>query len=153
MSQLMEKADPAILERLRRAGCRVTPPRLAVLRIFSEGCAHLNPDDVLARARRLHPRVSRATVYRTLDLLTQLGVTRPLYGKDGRPVFTRVEHGHQHVVCSRCDRVVELPGESFDTLAGQVARQTGFAVQSQLLEFYGLCRPCQRAASPRKARS
>ena len=99
----------------------------------------------MTRARRLHPGVGRATVYRTLELLTKLGITRPLYGKDGRPCFTRIEHGHQHVVCSRCDRVVELDSTPFSRLAHQVARRTGFAIQSQLLEFYGLCRKCQRS--------
>lgn len=133
-----------MLARLRNAGCRITPPRRAVLEVFTQADAHLSPDDVLNRARRKHPGVGRATVYRTLDLLTKLGVTRPLYGKDGRPFFTSIEKGHQHAVCSRCDRVVELAPASLDQLARQVARRTGFAIQSQLLEFYGLCRNCQR---------
>lgn len=147
MSHLEKKNGPGILERLRAAGCRITPPRRAVLEVFAEGCSHLSPEDVLARARRAHPRVGRATVYRTLELLTKLGITRPLYGKDGRSVFTRIEHGHQHVVCSRCDRVVELEARAFTRLAREVARSTGFSVQSQLLEFYGLCRKCQRTGA------
>ena len=151
MSQVEKTPSPGLVDRLRQAGFRITPPRRAVLRIFASGCQHLSPDDVLARARRLHPRVGRATVYRTLDLLTRLGITRPLYGKNGRPCFTRVEHGHQHVVCSRCDRVVELDGSTFGHLARAVARRTGFAVHSQLLEFYGLCRLCQRTHLPRGA--
>ena len=148
MSHLKKAPEAGLLARLRAAGCRITPPRRAVLQVFAAGAQHLSPDDVLARARQLHPRVGRATVYRTLDLLTRLGVTRPLYGKDGRSCFTRIEHGHQHVVCSRCDRVVELKPDPFLRLARQVAQRTGFAVHSQLLEFYGLCRACQRITQP-----
>jgi len=145
MSHLPSSPNLALLQRLRAAGFRITPPRQAVLKVFEDGGCHLSPDAVLNQARRLHPGVGRATVYRTLDLLTRLGITRPLYGKDGRPQFTRIEHGHQHVVCSRCDRVVELEATPFSALARQVARRTGFAIQSQLLEFYGLCERCRRA--------
>ena len=150
MSQLEKGASASVLDRLRAAGCRITPPRRAVLEVFSAGAHHLPPDEVLARARRLHPGVGRATVYRTLDLLTRLGITRPLPGRAGKTAFTRIEHGHQHVVCSRCERVVELAATPFARLARQVARQTGFAVQSQLLEFYGLCQSCQPHPRGRK---
>lgn len=151
MSHVEPRPNPALLERLRAAGFRITPPRQAVLQAFEAGACHLSPDDVLARARRLHPRVGRATVYRTLDLLTRLGITRPFYGKDGRPQFTRIEHGHQHVVCSRCDRVVELEATPFADLVRRVARRTGFTIQSQLLEFYGICRHCRRTAHVERA--
>lgn len=144
MSHLDKKPERLRLERLRAAGLRITPPRQAVLQVFEDGGCHLSPEEVLERARRMHPGVGRATVYRTLDLLTRLGITRPLYSKEGRPLFTRIEHGHQHVVCSRCERVVELEADGFAGLAGRVARRTGFAVHSQLLEFYGLCKRCQR---------
>lgn len=151
MSHLEPSPNPALLQRLRAAGFRITPPRQAVLRVFEDGGCHLSPEEVLAQARRLHPGVGRATVYRTLDLLTRLGITRPLYSKDGRPQFTRIEHGHQHVVCSRCDRVVELEATPFAALVRRVARRTGFTIQSQLLEFYGVCRHCRQTAQPERA--
>lgn len=144
MSQLSKSSDTSVLNRLRAAGCRITPPRQAVLKIFEAGPHHLSPDEVLTKARKLHPGVGRATVYRTLDLLTRLGITRPLPGRDGRTSFTHIEHGHQHVVCSKCDRVVELSAAGFAALARRVTRQTGFKIQSQLLEFYGLCQRCQK---------
>jgi Fur family ferric uptake transcriptional regulator len=96
------------------------------------------------RPGAVHPGVGRATVYRTLDLLTKLGITRPSTAKMGVRCSPPSRQGHQHAVCSRCDRVVELNSTPFAQLARQVARRTGFAIQSQLLEFYGLCRSCQR---------
>lgn len=147
-SQLDDKAGASIVARLRALGYRITPPRRAVLQVFGAGDEHLSPEEVLAQARRLHPRVGRATVYRTLELLTKLGVTRPIYRGDGRPCFARVEHGHQHAVCSRCQRVVELHGGAFHRLARRVAAQTGFLIQSQLFEFIGLCKRCRRAPAP-----
>jgi Fur family ferric uptake transcriptional regulator len=148
MSHIKEKPEGSVLDRLRAAGCRITPPRRAVLEVFSAGPHHLNPDEVLIRARKLHPRVGRATVYRTLELLTRLGITRPLPGRDGKSCFTRIEKGHQHVVCSNCDRVVELAPAPFSRLAREVTRRTGFVVHSQLLEFFGLCQRCQHRAQP-----
>lgn len=147
----LEKNPPGdgLVGQLRAMGYRITPPRRAVLKVFARGEAHLSPDEVLARARRTYPKVGRATVYRTLELLTHLGVTRPMFRGDGRPAFARVHHGHHHVVCSACDRVVELAQPALDHLARQAAARTGFEIHSHVLEFVGLCRRCSRGRTAR----
>lgn len=142
---------PDLLGRLRGAGYKITPPRLAVLEIILREGQHQNPGEILRQAQALHPNTSRATVYRTLELLTQLGVTRPMFRGDGRPAFARVHHGHHHVVCSACDRVVELARPALERLARQAAARTGFEIHSHVLEFVGLCRRCSRARAAREA--
>jgi Fur family ferric uptake transcriptional regulator len=132
-----------VLDRIRKAGCRVTPTRRAILKVFEHEHEHLTPEDVLRRARRFHPALGRATVYRTLELLTGLGVMRPLYLGDGRPSFTRIEHGHHHLVCSQCDTVIECKNVRLSGLVRKLSRETGFQINSELLEFYGLCRKCR----------
>jgi Fe2+ or Zn2+ uptake regulation protein len=132
-------------ERLRRAGCKITPARRAVLKIFEAEHAHLSPEDVLKRGRRIYPALGRATVYRTLDLLTGLGVLRPIYLGDSRPCFTRIAEGHHHLVCSRCERVTEFDGRGVKEIARRLSRKLDFDVQSHLLEFYGLCGKCRSA--------
>jgi Fe2+ or Zn2+ uptake regulation protein len=132
-------------QRLRQAGFRVTPPRLAVLKVFEAEHEHLSPDEVLERGRKVYPALGRATVYRTLDLLTGLGVLRPLYLGDGRPCFTRVAEGHHHLVCSGCDRITEFDEDGIGRIARRLSRELGFEVRSHLLEFYGLCGKCKTA--------
>lgn len=130
-------------QHLRSRGYRLTPPRRAVLSVFRRGDEHLSPEEVLSRARSYCPSVGRATVYRTLDLLTELGYLRPIY-LGGRPCFTRIENGHHHLVCSSCSTVIECEDEGFARLARRLGRRLGFQIEKQLLEFYGTCGRCRR---------
>lgn len=129
--------------RLQDAGFKLTPSRRAVLDVFAGPHEHLSPEEVLRRAKRRYPRLGRATVYRTLDLLTRLGVMRPIYLSGGRPAFTRIEGGHHHLVCSRCDAIEELSGAEVMRAVQRLAGRSGFEIRSQLLEVFGLCAKCQ----------
>ena len=137
-------AQTAIATRLKTAGFKLTPPRLAVLRVFGREHEQLGPDEVLKRGRKFCPRLGRATVYRTLELLVKIGVMRPIVLSNGRPAFTRIEGGHHHLVCSRCDRIVELAGERLAKTVKLLAKKTGFEISSQLLEVYGVCARCRK---------
>ncbi len=139
----METLEQELAGRLRAAGCRVTLPRLAVLRAFARAEEHLGPEEILRRARRRHPALGRATVYRALDLLTELGVLRPLRARGGKTSFMRIGRGHDHLVCSRCDQVAEVEVAEVERIGRRLARRAGFQVQSHLLEFYGVCPRCQ----------
>ena len=132
----------SLSERLREGGYKLTPPRLAVLQVFETEAGHLSPTQVLERARGFYPAVSRATVYRTLELLTALGVLRPLYLSDGGLYFTRADEGHHHLVCCDCGVVIEFEECVAEELAQRLAEQLGFRIQGHLLEFYGLCENC-----------
>jgi Fur family transcriptional regulator, ferric uptake regulator len=131
-----------LLERLRQAGYKITPPRMAVLEVIQQEGGHLNPVEVLEHAKAIHPRLGRATVYRTLELLTQLGIVRPIYLVDSGPIYIRADSAHHHLVCSNCGLIIDFDQCSADEIAGELSRQHGFTIQSHLLEFYGLCAAC-----------
>ncbi len=77
-----------VVARLRAAGYKITPPRLAVLEVIEQEGEHLNPNEILAQARAIHPALGRATVYRFLELLTQLGwCARSMWVKAALPIF------------------------------------------------------------------
>lgn len=135
----------SFIERLRDAGYKITPPRLAVLQVIEQEGEHLDPAQILRRAQSIHPAIGRATVYRTLELLTQLNIVRPIYVGEHGPTYIRAEGGHHHLVCSTCGIVIDFD----QCVAGEMTRDLsdrfGFQIQSHLLEFYGLCADCQRA--------
>ncbi len=131
-----------LIHRLREAGYKLTPPRLAVLQVFETEMGHLSPAQVLERARVFHPALSRATVYRTLELLTALGILRPLYLSDGGLCFTRADRGHHHLVCCDCGAVIEFEECVVEELAQRLAAQLDFRIQGHLLEFFGRCGDC-----------
>ncbi len=132
-----------LADSLRQAGYKLTAPRLAVLRVLEAEGEHLSPAEVLERGRAIYPTLSRATVYRTLELLTGLGVIRPIYLGDGGPCFTYARGGHHHLVCSACGAVIEFNECVVGELAQTLSDQFGFQIKSHLLEFYGLCGDCQ----------
>lgn len=138
----MSKAT-SFITRLRDAGYKITPPRLAVLEVIEQEGEHLDPAQILRRAQSIHPAIGRATVYRTLELLTQLNIVRPIYVGEHGPTYIRAEGGHHHLVCSTCGVVIDFD----QCMAGEMMRDLtdrfGFQIQSHLLEFYGLCANCQ----------
>ncbi|MBX3015469.1 MAG: transcriptional repressor [Caldilineaceae bacterium] len=134
----------SFIDRLREAGYKITPPRLAVLEVIEQEGEHLDPAQILRRAQSIHPAIGRATVYRTLELLTQLNIVRPIYVGEHGPTYIRAEGGHHHLVCSTCGIVVDFD----QCVAGEMTRELtdrfGFQIQSHLLEFYGICADCQK---------
>lgn len=133
----------SFIARLRDAGYKITPPRLAVLEVIEQEGEHLDPAQILRRAQSIHPAIGRATVYRTLELLTQLNIVRPIYVGEHGPTYIRAEGGHHHLVCSTCGVVIDFD----QCMAGDMMRDLkdrfGFQIQSHLLEFYGVCANCQ----------
>jgi len=145
-----------LAERLRRAGYKLTTPRLVVLDVLEGDGQHLSPAEVLKRGQAVYPALSRATVYRTLELLRELGWLRPIYlGQRGSRV-ARVEGGHQHLVCLDCGDVTHpeenpqtfpLDASFGDELAGVLSQRlsnqaSSYQVKGYLLELYGLCADC-----------
>lgn len=133
--------------RLSRAGYRLTPARLAVLAVIETSHAHLTPGLVLEEARTHAPRIGRATVYRALELLTELGVLRPIYLGDGGVYFIRAQGGHHHLVCTGCGQVVEFDECMAGEMIHYLQERFGFQIDSHLLEFYGRCAACISATT------
>jgi Fur family ferric uptake transcriptional regulator len=131
-----------LVERLREAGYKITPPRLAVLEVIQREGEHLNPAEILRQAQVIHAQTGRATVYRTLELLTQLGIVRPIYVGESGPTYIRAEGGHHHLVCSQCGRVVDFEQCMADGMERELEARFGFRIRSHLLEFYGVCAGC-----------
>lgn len=136
-----------LIQRLRTAGYKITPPRRAVLEVIQREGEHLNPHEILDRAQGIHAQTGRATVYRTLELLTQLGIVRPIYVGEHGPTYIRAEGGHHHLVCARCGRIVDFEQCVADSMERELEERFGFRITSHLLEFYGLCARCQALPS------
>lgn len=133
---------------LHDSGYRVTDPRLAVAKVLLEAEDWLAAEEIHRRARVHHPGLGLVTVYRTLDLLDELGRVRRIHLEDGCYGFVRTElaHGH-HLVCRGCQQVVEFPGsEDLDGLMERLAGQTGFVIDDHMLELLGVCPGCQGTA-------
>jgi Fur family ferric uptake transcriptional regulator len=125
-------------------GYRLTAARKAIIEALVSCEGHISADDLAALARRKEPRVGRMTVYRTLDLLCDLGVLRPIYQGTGAAHYILLGDGsHHHFICNQCHAVIEFDDCSAGDLIQQLAVRFDFQVQSHLMEVYGLCANCQ----------
>ena len=127
---------------LAERGYRLTPARRLILGTLADSGGHLSADELTERVRR-QADIGRMTVYRTLDLLCDMGLLRPVYQGTGAAHYILLEDGHHHhLVCSRCSRVVEFDECALGDLPARIAGRFGFCVEGHLLELYGVCGDC-----------
>lgn len=155
---IADNASAQLVDQLTRAGYSNTRARRAVLDALIRSSGPVSPNELLEAGRDLHPALGLVTVYRTLDILEQLGLVRKLHLQEGCHSYVlsaaalRAEHsdhgeeshGH-HVICQECHRAVEFEGCDIDAVILSVQKQTGFAVRSHWLEMFGVCPTCQES--------
>ncbi|MDX2008978.1 MAG: transcriptional repressor [Myxococcaceae bacterium] len=128
-------------------GLKSTRQRNLILDTFFQLDGHFSVEQLWGKVRELDPRVSVATVYRTMKLLAESGLAHAQNFGDGQtryePAIGR-EH-HDHLICTRCGTIVEFENDRIEAMQEAVARKHGFRVTSHKMELYGLCRACQKA--------
>ncbi len=130
---------------IREHGYKLTPQRHAVLKVIASTHDHLTPEAIYEKVRQANPEIGLVTVYRTLDLLSDLNLVCRFHAADGcRSYMMRrpTEH-HHHLVCSRCGRVVDFTACAMAELEEKLSRETSFDINGHLLEFYGTCPDCR----------
>lgn len=130
-------------ERLKKAGYKLTKPRQAVIEVLETYPEHLSHNQILKAGRKIFPQLSRATVYRTIELLVSLRLIRPLYLNDPTQRFVSAFGGHHHLVCSSCGTIIEFDHCTVDQLTTELSDKYNFQIQNHLLEFQGVCETCQ----------
>lgn len=132
-----------LAQQLKTAGYKLTRPRLAVIEVLETYGDHLSHNQILIEGQKIYPQLSRATVYRTLELLVALKLVRPLYLNEPTQRFISGFGGHHHLVCTNCDAVIEFEQCNVEALARELAEEYNFQILSHLLEFQGLCKACR----------
>lgn len=104
----------------------------------------MSADEVVSEARNRNAGVGRMTVYRTLELLAELGLIRPTLHKAGAARYVLLDDGrHHHLVCNRCQSVLELDRCLVEGLEQELGRRYDFEVHGHMLELFGLCDRCR----------
>ena len=136
-------APTPIVTALGRAGYRLTAPRQALAALIADREGHFTAADLVAAARRRRLGVGRATVFRTLEVLEELGAIERLDLPNGEHAYVGCEPvHHHHVVCSRCGRSSEIRDADLQRVVRRVGRQTGYRIDEHRLELFGLCPDC-----------
>src|ERR1700678_3375778 len=132
---------------------RITPQRRAIIDTVFSTAEHFTAGQLLKWSRRRDKSVSRATVYRTLPLLTESGLVREMdFGKDSKfydPNYA--EHpNHSHIICNDCEKIVEFESDKIDKLESEISHKLGFAVKAQRLQITGSCEELKRLGACKK---
>ena len=143
-----------LLARLRRDGFRLTPQRMAVLRVLADDTGHPTVEQVYERVRVAYPTTSLATIYKTIDMLKGIGEVLELNVGESHRYDGRDPRPHPHLICEECgtieDLVLDGPFGDAATLAlaaSAVAAARGYDNVVPYLEFRGRCAGCRGAES------
>ena len=131
-----------MLAELKRSGLKLTAQRRAIVRLFADDCTHPTAQELFERLRPSYPTMSFATVYNTLDALSQHGLTGAL--RLGTAVrFDPNTTPHHHAVCDACGAIVDLPAPAPppDT-ATRIYETSGFSVRTEERTYRGVCHRC-----------
>ena len=131
-------------EQLRGRGMRWTPQRRTIIEVLAESRGHLTGAELVERCRAVDPETTPSTVYRTLDLLEELGLVRHGHGADGREEF-HVQPGeaHGHLYCSSCGRSWEITDRQADDIVRAFRDADGFEVDLSHVTVVGRCAACR----------
>jgi Fur family ferric uptake transcriptional regulator len=133
----------AVATQLRQRGLRWTPQRQAVIDVLAASDGHVTGAEIVERCRARDATTTPSTVYRTLDVLEELGLVRHGHGADGREeyhVLPASEHGHLY--CSSCGTTWELGSDRAAAVARVLRRDDGFEVDIGHVTLVGRCAAC-----------
>jgi Fur family transcriptional regulator, ferric uptake regulator len=132
------------------AGYRVTEPRRSLARLIGERGGHFTAEELVVASQSQRLGVGRATVFRSLDILAELGVVERLDLPSGQHAFVACDPAHHHhVVCSQCGQSTDVGDSGMARVLEEVARRSGYRIESHRLELFGLCGPCQASRTRR----
>ena len=141
----MESTPTAFVDSLRPAGSKRSSKRDLIVNVFLRQEGHLTADDLVELIRREDQRISRATIYRTLQWMVDAGIARKVDFGEGR---FRFEHSyrhprHFHLICKTCNRTFEFLSSDIEALVEEVAAARNFTPRQSVLQIHGTCEACR----------
>ena len=130
---------------LRKKGCRLTPQRLALLKIIARRERHPSVDQIYELIKTDFPTTSLATIYKTLTLLKDMGEVLELnFASAGSRYDGNKPYPHPHVMCTRCGQILDSECKALAEISLEMAKKTGYQITHHQLNFFGLCPRCQK---------
>lgn len=133
-----------LIKRLRECGCRITPQRLAILRILTGSTNHPSAEDIFEQLRAQFPTTSLATVYKMLTMLKEMNEVLELEFSDRSNRYDgNRPYPHTHLVCLRCGAIQDPEQAELENLPQRIAAHAGYRLVSHRFDIYGICPACQ----------
>ena len=136
------KSDASAIEALRSKGYKATPQRIAICRIALNSRAHPSALQVYDEVKKVHPTVSLATVYKTLEVLRDLVLVQEINFPKGQARFDSYMNPHINLICLKCGNITDLDDITVKEITKKVAAATKFKPNGQRMDVYGICQKC-----------
>jgi Fur family ferric uptake transcriptional regulator len=145
----MVYTEKRIEHELRKNGYKITSQRRVIISAIIDSHEHLTPAALHERVLRENPSVGLVTIYRTIEILTELGFICEMHagGSCRSYLMRRPSEHHHHLICSDCGKVIDFTDCDLGKLQRRLATETSFKINGHLLEFLGQCRQCRRAVA------
>ncbi|MFZ5965987.1 MAG: Fur family transcriptional regulator [Bacillota bacterium] len=135
-------------DRLKEKGYKLTPQRRATLdTIIENQGAHMSTEEIYDLVKEKCPEIGLATVYRTLQLLDELGVISKINFDDGCCRYElnthEDDHQHHHLICQKCGKVIEVEVDLLEALEEEIERNYNFQISDHKVKFFGFCSNCK----------
>ena len=133
-----------IIKKLRDNGHKITPQRLAIVKILARSEGHPSVENIHARIKNNFPTMSLATVYKNIILIKSLGEVLELGFPDGSNRYDgNKPYPHPHVICIQCKKIVDPDLDSLSEMEKEVELETNFKILNHRLDFFGICSNCK----------
>lgn len=142
----MASEQEILLEYLKSKNRKQSRQRGQILELFLKSPRHLTANELYRQVQKYNPAIGFATVYRTLKLLSDSGLCREMALEDGVTRYER-QQGHQHhdhLVCTKCGKVVEVVDQTIEEHQERLFKRHGFYPQRHRMELYGICKGCKK---------
>ncbi len=137
------KAKRNLSDILRERGYRLTPQRMIVLEAIEGADYHISAEEIHTKAHAKYPHINISTVYRTLELLKELGLVAETDLGGGRLIYHPVGKAHHHhLVCRKCGKVQDIDESVFERLRDEIGQKYGFDAEFEHMAIFGTCRSC-----------
>ena len=138
-----QKRFETIIQKLRENNHKITPQRIAIVKILAKSDGHPSVEDIHGQLETDFPTMSLATVYRNIVLIKSIGEVLELGFPDGSNRYDgNKPYPHPHVVCLRCKKIVDPDLDTFNDIKNKVANETNFKILNHRLDFFGICSDC-----------
>jgi len=148
------KIRPGWGGKFRGCGYRMTLPRQVILDVLQKTYKHLSAEDVYMEAHKISPQLGLTTVYRTLELLTDMGELNKFAFGDGRARYELIEISkeahHHHLICTECKKIIDYSDfadeelEFLERAEKGLSKMYNFEISNHIIQFYGICEKCNK---------
>jgi Fur family peroxide stress response transcriptional regulator len=137
-----QKSDQSIIQALRRKGYKATPQRITICRFAFQSRDHQSALRIYSKVKEIYPTISLATVYKTLQILKELGLVQELNFPNGDTRFDSCTKPHINLVCLRCGNIKDIDDPASQEIIARATATAKFTATGQRIDVYGICEKC-----------